>query len=175
MQSPSFKNSTIAWRRTPSHPYHPINRKRIRRSSTPDVLQTSLSIYQFKSALSRKSAPPCLHIVPASLGRSEVTVYNFLPFFLFLLNVWVWRLRILILKELDQIQEKQRLGLGAICWEHSFKSRVWAYIPSGPFAIDASKLLKQVVTSSEVIVISDNVSSVFVWKQVLTASSSVQY
>ena len=28
----------------------------IRRSSTPDVLQTSLSIYQFKSALSRKSA-----------------------------------------------------------------------------------------------------------------------
>ena len=29
----------------------------IRRSSTPDVLQTSLSIYQFKSALSRKSAP----------------------------------------------------------------------------------------------------------------------
>ena len=22
-----FKNSTIAWRRTPSHPYHPINRK----------------------------------------------------------------------------------------------------------------------------------------------------
>jgi hypothetical protein len=29
----------------------------IRRSSTPDVLQTCLSIYQFKSALSRKSAP----------------------------------------------------------------------------------------------------------------------
>ena len=29
----------------------------IRRSSTPDVLQTSLSIYQFKSALSRKTAP----------------------------------------------------------------------------------------------------------------------
>ena len=29
----------------------------IRRSSTPDVLKTSLSIYQFKSALSRKSAP----------------------------------------------------------------------------------------------------------------------
>ena len=29
----------------------------IRRSSTPDVLQTSHSIYQFKSALSRKSAP----------------------------------------------------------------------------------------------------------------------
>jgi hypothetical protein len=27
MQSSSFKNSTIAWRRTPSHPYHPINRK----------------------------------------------------------------------------------------------------------------------------------------------------
>jgi hypothetical protein len=27
------------------------------KSSTPDVLQTSLSIYQFKSALSRKSAP----------------------------------------------------------------------------------------------------------------------
>ena len=29
----------------------------IRRSLTPDVLQTFLSIYQFKSALSRKSAP----------------------------------------------------------------------------------------------------------------------
>ena len=27
MQSLSFKNSTIAWRRTPSHLYHPINRK----------------------------------------------------------------------------------------------------------------------------------------------------
>ena len=27
MQSSSFKNSTIAWRRTPSHPYHPVNRK----------------------------------------------------------------------------------------------------------------------------------------------------
>jgi hypothetical protein len=27
MQSSSFKNSTIAWRKTPSHPYHPINRK----------------------------------------------------------------------------------------------------------------------------------------------------
>jgi hypothetical protein len=27
MQSSSFKNSTIAWRRTPSHPYHLINRK----------------------------------------------------------------------------------------------------------------------------------------------------
>ena len=59
MQSSSFKNSTIAWRRTPpgSHPYQDINRKHIRRSSTPDVLQTSLSIYQFKSALSPKSAP----------------------------------------------------------------------------------------------------------------------
>ena len=70
MQSSSFKNSTIAWRRTPSHPYHPILiENMIRRSSTPDVLQTSLSIYQFKSALSRKSAPPpCLHIVPASLS-----------------------------------------------------------------------------------------------------------
>jgi hypothetical protein len=46
------------WWRTPSHPYHPINGKRIRRSSTPDVLQTSLSIYQLvKSTLSRKSAP----------------------------------------------------------------------------------------------------------------------
>jgi hypothetical protein len=30
----------------------------IRRSSTPDVLQTSLSIYQFKSALSHKNLPP---------------------------------------------------------------------------------------------------------------------
>ena len=60
MQSSSLKNSTVAWRRTPSHPYHPINRKRITRSSTPDVLETSLSIYQFKSALSRKSAPPPL-------------------------------------------------------------------------------------------------------------------
>ena len=29
----------------------------IKRSSTPDVLQTSLSIYQFKSAVSRKSVP----------------------------------------------------------------------------------------------------------------------
>ena len=29
----------------------------IRRSSTPDVLQTPLSRYQFKNALSRKSAP----------------------------------------------------------------------------------------------------------------------
>jgi hypothetical protein len=29
----------------------------IRRSSSHNVLQTSLSIYQFKSALSRKSAP----------------------------------------------------------------------------------------------------------------------
>jgi hypothetical protein len=27
MQSSSFKNNTIAWRRTPSHPYHPIYRK----------------------------------------------------------------------------------------------------------------------------------------------------
>jgi hypothetical protein len=27
MQSSRFKNSTIAWQRTPSHPYHPINRK----------------------------------------------------------------------------------------------------------------------------------------------------
>ena len=27
MQSSSFKSSTIAWRRTPSHPYDPINRK----------------------------------------------------------------------------------------------------------------------------------------------------
>jgi hypothetical protein len=41
----------------------------IRRSSTPDVFQTFLSIYQFKGALSRKSAPlaftsfrrPCFH------------------------------------------------------------------------------------------------------------------
>ena len=58
--SSSFKNSIIARRRTPSHPYHPINRKHdYRRSSTPDVLQTSLSIYQFKSALSRKSAAQC--------------------------------------------------------------------------------------------------------------------
>ena len=39
------------------HPYQDINRKHIRRSSTPDVLQTSLSIYQFKSALSPKTAP----------------------------------------------------------------------------------------------------------------------
>jgi hypothetical protein len=34
----------------------------IRRSSTRNVLQTSLSIYQFKSALSRKSVPELNHV-----------------------------------------------------------------------------------------------------------------
>jgi hypothetical protein len=67
MQSSSFENSTIAWRRTPHTPIIQSIENMIRRSSTPDVSQTSLSIYQFKSALSRKSVPPCLHIVPASL------------------------------------------------------------------------------------------------------------
>jgi hypothetical protein len=41
----------------------------IRRISTPDVFQTSLSIYQFKSALSRKSAPLPSH-------RSSVPGYE---------------------------------------------------------------------------------------------------
>jgi hypothetical protein len=57
MQSSSFKNSTIAWRRTPHTPIIQSIENMIRRSSTPDVSQTSLSIYQFKSDLSRKSAP----------------------------------------------------------------------------------------------------------------------
>jgi hypothetical protein len=57
MQSSSFKNSTIAWRRTPHTPIIQSIENMIRRSSTPDILQTPLSIYQFKSALSRKSAP----------------------------------------------------------------------------------------------------------------------
>ena len=48
---------TIAWRRTPHTPIIQLIENMIRRSSTPDVSQTSLSIYQFKSALSRKSAP----------------------------------------------------------------------------------------------------------------------
>jgi hypothetical protein len=57
MQSSSFKNSTIAWRRTPHTPIIQSIENMIRRSSTPDVSQTSLSIYQFNSALSRKSLP----------------------------------------------------------------------------------------------------------------------
>jgi hypothetical protein len=57
-QECSHREEMQSSRRTPSHPYHPINRKHDWKSSTPDVLQTSLSIYQFKSALSRKSAPP---------------------------------------------------------------------------------------------------------------------
>jgi hypothetical protein len=73
MQSSSFKNSTIARRRTPHTPIIQSIENMIRRSSTPDVSQTSLSIYQFKSALSRKSVPPCLHIVPTSLNKLLTT------------------------------------------------------------------------------------------------------
>ena len=43
-----------------------IIEKMIRVSWTPDVLQTSLSIYQFESAL-WGICHPCLHIVSASL------------------------------------------------------------------------------------------------------------
>jgi hypothetical protein len=84
MQSSSFKNSTIAWRRTPSHPIIQSIENMIRRSSTPDILQTSLSIYQFKSALLRKSAPLpshrsgvpecrlCLHLITWIYGALTI-------------------------------------------------------------------------------------------------------
>jgi hypothetical protein len=58
----------------------------IRRSSTPDCLQTSLSIYQYKSALSRKSAPlaftsfrrPCLKWIAITIQpNSIITMVHF--------------------------------------------------------------------------------------------------
>ena len=43
----------------------------IRQSSTPDVLQTSLSIYINSKVPFHENLPPCLHIVPASLDECE--------------------------------------------------------------------------------------------------------
>ena len=63
----------IARRRTPHTPIIQSIENMIRRSSTPDVSQTSLSIYQFKSALSRKSVPP---LPSHRSGVPEQTVNN---------------------------------------------------------------------------------------------------
>jgi hypothetical protein len=57
----------------------------IRRSSTPDVLQTSLRKYQFKSALSRKSAPlaftsfrrPCVSLIETQQNLMKWHVKKF--------------------------------------------------------------------------------------------------
>jgi hypothetical protein len=60
----------------------------IRRSSTPDVLQTSLSIYQFKSALSRKYAP--LAFTSAGSGVPDQLSYNQGKFHHYVYMIMLW-------------------------------------------------------------------------------------